>query len=248
MAWFRLEEMIWQEVQETVPDKCDLIFLPVGTIEAHGSAAVGTDNFIPIAIADYLGERFNAIVAPCVHYGITGSLYGYAGSLTVKPETLKSYILDILQSLSEKRFRRVVIVNGHGGNNGVLKDAAYAAFRDFGLKVALVHWWMLCDDVTTEVYGGPGGHAGRDETGFVMSIDPKYGKQDRYDPKMAYIKESGADVFPLPGSVILYSEDGVGGPDFDVEKGKVYAAKVKKKMGDYLADVFERWERFFPKD
>lgn len=246
MTWYRLEEMIWQEAQEIVPDKCDLVFLPVGTIEAHGSAALGTDNIIPIHIADYLAERFGAIVAPCVHYGITASLLGYAGSLTVRPETLRNYILDILQSLSEKRFRRVVIVNGHGGNNGVLKDAAYEAFRKFDLKVAVLHWWTLCADITEEIYGGPGGHAGRDETGLVMSIDPKYGKQDRYDPKMAYIKDSGIDVFPLPGSVILYDKDGAGEPDFDAAKGKVYATKVKQKMGDYLDDIFDRWRRFFP--
>ena len=246
MAWYRLEEMIWQQVQEVVPRQCDLIFLPVGTIEAHGSAAIGTDNFIPINIADYLAERFNAIVAPCVHYGITRSLYGYAGSLTIRPETFKNYILDILHSLKDKQFSRVVIVNGHGGNNSVFKDAAYDAFMQFGLKIAVVHWWTLCADVTEEVYGGPGGHAGRDETGFVMAINPKYGNKDRYDSKLAYIMDSGADVYPVPGSVLLYDKSGIGEPDFDVAKGKVYAEKVKQKMGDYLDDIFDRWQRFFP--
>lgn len=246
MAWYKLEAMLWQEVQEIVPAKCDLAFLPVGTIEAHGAAAIGTDNIIPIAIADYLGERFKAIVAPCVHYGITKSLYGYAGSLTVRPEIFTEYILDILHSLQDKKFRRVVIVNGHGGNNSALKDAAYRAFQEFGLKVAVVHWWTLCEDVTQEVYGGPGGHAGRDETGFVMSIDPKYGKKARYERMLAYKMNAGADVFPIPGSVLIYDKDGRGEPDFDAKKGKVYADKVKKRMGDFLEDVFERWAKFFP--
>ncbi len=246
MSWYRLEEMLWQEVQEVVPSKCDLVFFPVGTIEAHGSAAIGTDNIIPIALADYLGERFQAIVAPCVHYGITKSLYGYAGSITVRPEIFTAYILDILQSFRDKQFSRCVIVNGHGGNNNALKDAAYRAFQEFGLKVAVVHWWTLCSEVTEEVYGGPGGHAGRDETGFVMAVNPKFGNKARYDKKMAYIFNGGADVFPIPGSVLLYDKDGRGEPDFDIEKGKVYAEKVKKKTGDFLQDVFERWAKFFP--
>ncbi len=246
MTWYRLQEMIWQQVQEVVPAKCNLIFLPVGTVEAHGSAAIGTDNIIPTAIGDYLAERFNAIVAPCVNYGITRSLYGYAGSITIKPEHFKNYIYDILQSLHDKQFRRVVIVNGHGGNNAMLKEAAYDAFFNFGLKVAILHWWELCADITAEVYGGPGGHAGRDETGFVMAIDPKYGVKDRYDSQLAYTMCSGADVVPVPGSVLIYDKDGKGEPDFDVAKGKVYAQKVMKYMGDYLDDIFARWGRFFP--
>ncbi len=246
MAWYKLEEMIWQEVQEIVPAKCDLVFLPVGTIEAHGSAAIGTDNIIPLSISEYLAERFNAIMAPCVHYGITKSLYGYAGSINIRPEVFTPYILDILHSFADKKFKRCVIVNGHGGNNNALKDAAYQAFTDYGIKVAVVHWWQLCADVTQEVYGGPGGHAGLDETGFVMAIDPKYGNKARYDKKMAYIFSSGADVYPIPGSVLLYDKDGRGEPDFNVEKGKIFAAKVKQKTGDFLQDVFERWAKFFP--
>jgi creatinine amidohydrolase len=246
LNWYRLEEMIWQQVQEIVPDKCDLIFLPVGTVEAHGSAAIGTDNIIPRAVADYLGERFGAIVAPCVNYGITRSLYGYAGSLTIKPENFKNYIYDILQSLHDKRFRRVVIINGHGGNNAMLKDAAYDAFFNFGLKIAVLHWWTLCADITQEVYGNPGGHAGQDETGFVMAIDPKYGVKERYDSQLAYTMNAGADIIPVPGSVLIYDKDDRGEPDFDVAKGKVYAKKVMSRMGDYLDDIFARWQRFFP--
>lgn len=246
MTWYRLEEMIWQQVQEVVPDKCDLIFLPVGTIEAHGSAAIGTDNIIPTAIADYLTERFNAIVAPCVHYGITRSLYGYAGSLTIKPENFKNYIYDILQSLHEKGFRRVVIVNGHGGNNAMLKDAAYDAFFHFGLKIAVLHWWTLCADITQEIYGCLGAHAGCDETGFVMGINPRYGHKERYDSQLAYIMNNGADIVPVPGSVLIYDKEGRGEPDFDANKGREYGQKVMKRMGDYLEDIFARWKRFFP--
>jgi creatinine amidohydrolase/Fe(II)-dependent formamide hydrolase-like protein len=246
VTWHRLEEMTWQEVAAFVPKSSDLIFLPVGTIEAHGSAAIGTDNIIPISIGEYLAERFSAVLAPCVHYGITKSLYGYAGSLGIKPEHFAAYMLDILDSLADKKFKRVVIVNGHGGNNSVLKDVAHQGFRDFHLKVAVLHWWHLCSDITQEVYGSPGAHAGIDETGFVMAVDPKYGKKDAYDPKLAYLVEGGADVYPIPGSVLIYNKEKLGEPDFDVEKGREFAARVKARMGDYLEDLFDRWASFFP--
>ncbi len=246
MAGYVLEELTWQQAAEIVPAKTDLAFLPVGTIEAHGSAALGTDNYIPIDLAAYLGERFNAVIAPCVHYGITKSLYGYAGSLTIRTDIFCEYILDILHSLADKKFRRCVIVNGHGGNNDALKNAAIRAFEAYGIKVAVIHWWMLCANVTEEVYGGPGGHAGRDETGYVMAIDPKLADKKRYDPRMAYIFNEGAAIFPIPGSVLVYDKAGRGEPDFDLEKGRVFAAKVRQNVGDFLADIFERWQRFFP--
>jgi creatinine amidohydrolase len=238
--------MTWRQFAEVVPEVSDLIFLPVGTIEAHGSAALGTDNIIPIAIGEYLAERFSAILAPCVHYGITKSLYGYPGAITIRPAVFEDYLLDILASFAHKKLGRVVILNGHGGNNDSLKRVAQQAFQKYNLQVAVLHWWMLCSEVTEEVYGGPGGHGGRDETGFVMAVDPKYGSKEDYDPKMAYRFQAGADVYPIPGSVLIYDADGRGEPDFDVAKGKQLAAKVKAKMGDYLEDVFDRWRKFFP--
>lgn len=248
MVGYLLEEMTWRQVQELVPDKTDLVFLPVGTIEAHGSSCIGTDNYIPTDIADYLRDRFDAIMAPCVHYGITKSLYGYAGSITIKPENFINYMTDIVESLADKGFRRCIIVNGHGGNNSALKQVAHQSYNRFKIKTAVVSWWMMCSDITEEVYGSPGGHAGLDETGYVMSIDPKLGDKSAYESKMAYKFVDGVDVYPIPGSVLLYDKEGRGAPDFDPKKGKELADKVKKRMGDFLEDLFDRWVDFFPEE
>ncbi|MFH2055845.1 MAG: creatininase family protein [bacterium] len=248
MAGYRLEELTWREFADLVPARTDLVFLPVGTIEAHGATILGTDNVIPISIGEALVERFNALLAPCVHYGITKSLYGWPGGSTIRPEVFRDYLLDIMESFAHKKLRRVVILNGHGGNNSVLKDVAFAAFGKFGLKVAVLHWWQLCADVTEEVYQSPGGHAGIDETGFAMSINPEYGKAELHDQDAIYRFNSGADVYPIPGSVLLYDAEGRGAPDFDVEKGRELAAKVKQRCGDFLDDVFAKWAKFFPND
>ncbi len=248
MAGYRLEELTWREFADLVPTQTDLVFLPVGTIEAHGAAILGTDNVIPISIGENLAERFNALLAPCVHYGITRSLYGWPGGLTIKPEIFRDYLLEIMTSFAHKKLRRVVIVNGHGGNNSVLKEVAHTAFDRSGLKVAVLHWWEICSDITEEVYGGPGGHGGLDETGFAMSIKPEYGKADLHDTDAIYRFQRGADIYPIPGSVLLYDPEGRGAPDFDVEKGKQLAAKVKQRLGDFLEGVFAKWAKFFPND
>ena len=63
----RLQRLNWIKVKKLVPDKIDTVIFPVGTLEAHGSACLGTDNFIPETIAEGIAERLNALVAPVVN-------------------------------------------------------------------------------------------------------------------------------------------------------------------------------------
>ncbi|TET94781.1 MAG: creatininase family protein, partial [Candidatus Zixiibacteriota bacterium] len=87
-----LQRLSWLKVREFVPSTIDTILLPVGTVEAHGSACLGTDNFIPEAIALGVAERLNALVAPTLSYGVTRSLYRYPGGITINPKTYELLI------------------------------------------------------------------------------------------------------------------------------------------------------------
>ena len=58
----RLQRLNWMTIQRLVPAECDTVILPVGTLEAHGSACVGTDNVIPETIADGIADRIGALV------------------------------------------------------------------------------------------------------------------------------------------------------------------------------------------
>ncbi|MBM3314011.1 creatininase family protein, partial [candidate division WOR-3 bacterium] len=117
----KLEELNWAEFRRLVPRKTDAVLLPIGTIEAHGVTGLGTDNQIPLAIAERIAEPVNAFIAPSIHYGITRTLLPYPGSLTVLPETFERYVSEVAASLADAGFRRVVFLNGHGGNTDVLK-------------------------------------------------------------------------------------------------------------------------------
>ena len=243
---YKLERMLWQQVRDIVPSQIDTAVLPVGTIEAHGAACLGTDVFIPEDISEFVCEKFNYIKAPPIWYGITRSLYGYAGSLTVEPDNLRNYVLDLLKSFKAHKFNKVIIMNGHGGNNSVLKDCASIAFREYGLKVAVLHWWLLCSEVTKEVYGQEGGHAGIDETGYVMSVDPDLADKSYYTEDLVYEHVFAADVYPYPGTIGLYNNKGEGKPDFDYEKGKVYSVKVKEKVAETVKYIMDRWNANLP--
>ena len=239
----QLQRLSWIKVKELVPSPIDTIILPVGTVEAHGSACLGTDNLIPETISLGVAERINALVAPTVNYGITKSLYRYSGGSTITPETYSFFIRDILDSFADTGFKNVFVMNGHGGNNAALKDVAIDFHRERKINVAVIHWWELCADMTSVFFGHAGGHAGTDETAMVLAIDPALVDKKSYDPDLAYQFRPGADAYPVPGTILLY-KDGEGYPEFDMEKSHQYREKVIAAVGDFAEMVLFRWRKF----
>jgi creatinine amidohydrolase len=237
--WDRLN---WQEYRDLVPEKIDTVILPVGTIEAHGVTNLATDIVIPAKIAEKIADSINAMIAPPVFYGVTRTLYPYPGSLTVRPETFEAYMTELLCSMAEQGMKRIVVMNGHGGNNDQLKNAAFSTGRKFKTKLAVIHWWMMYPDLVKEIYQTEGGHAAVDETAMVLAADETLVKKELYDEKTTYLYREGAYVYPIPGTVITYKE-GTGRLDFDIEKARTYLDKICDKIKDFLLDTFEMWER-----
>ncbi len=238
-----LQKLSWLKIKELVPGKIDTIVFPVGTVEAHGSCCIGTDNYIPEIISEGIAERLNALVAPTVNYGITKSLYRYNGGSTIAPSTFELYVRDVLDSFADTGFRNVILMNGHGGNNASLKTVAYEFHHQRKCNIAVIHWWQLCEGMTKEFFGHQGGHAGTDETAMVQAMDPSLADKEAYDPELAYYFQPGADVYPVPGSILLYRE-GEGYPNFDLSQAMVYREKVIRTVGDFAEMVLARWRKF----
>ncbi|HWR81968.1 MAG TPA: creatininase family protein [Candidatus Deferrimicrobium sp.] len=236
----QLQRLTSPRVAQLVPSSIDVIILPVGTVEAHGAACLGTDNVIPEALALRVADRINGLVAPTVSYGITRSLYRYPGGITLKPDTYASLVRDILSSLSDIGFKHVFIINGHGGNNAALKETAANFHAEHKSNIAVIHWWELCQTLTEEFFGHAGGHAGTDETAMAMAIDPRLVEPEIYTPDMAYQVRAGADVYPIPGTIILY-KPGEGYPEFDLTKSREYFERVASAVGEFAELVLARW-------
>lgn len=237
-----LQKLHWLKIKELVPVSIDTAILPVGTVEAHGPACVGTDNYIPETIAAGIAEQVNALIAPTVNYGITKSLLRYPGGFTIEPETFQYYLRDILDSLARNGFHNIILLNGHGGNNTVLKSLAYEFHAESGRNIAVIHWWELCDELDRKFWGHPGGHAGTNETAIVQAVDPALVDEAAYDPEMAYWFRPGANVYPVPGTILLYEKD-TGYPQFDAEKARQYRDAVVEEVGSFVKSVLDRWRK-----
>jgi creatinine amidohydrolase len=239
-----MERINWIEFGQYVPAKITTVLLPLGTLEAHGVAANGTDIVAPVAMARSIAERVNAMIAPAIPYGFTGILDAYPGSFTIPEDAYRGYVRGVLLGLAKNKFKNLILLNGHGGGQtAILSGLAQEVGRETGTRLLVVNWWSYCSDVTFEVFGEDGGHAGDNETGYVMAVDPSLVQKERYRPDMAtpLPARNTWTAYPFPSTIMLYEED-QGYPKFDVEKAKTYFAKVNDKVACLIEDTIRKWD------
>ena len=239
-----MERVNWMEFRDWVPAKINTVLLPLGTIEAHGVAANGTDILAPVAMAREIAPRVNAMIAPVIPYGFTGILDAYPGSFTIPEDAYRAYVRAVLLGLAKNKFKNIILLNGHGGGQtAILSALAHEVGRETGSRILAVNWWSYCSDVTLEVFGEDGGHAGNNETAYVMAIDPSLVRKEQYKPDMATALPAPNtwSAYPFPSSIMLYKE-GQGYPTFDLTRAKTYFAKVNDKIAGLIQETIRKWD------
>lgn len=233
----------WQEFAELVPEQIETVLIPLGTLEAHGVLPNGSDNLAPEAMARDIAGNLDALIAPTLNYGVTGSLDAFPGTFSIDPETYAALVTEILTGLAGNGFRNLVVLNGHGGpQTAILQRVAEEVGRKHKVRTLVANWWTVANGVTLEVFGEPGGHAGSNESAYVQAIAPDHVRKERYDAAMASPREDGLSAYPFPSSIILY-EPGQGYPDFDPDKAREYFRRVNERMTALIADTISRWDR-----
>ncbi len=150
----------------------------------------------------------------------------------------------VLVGFVHNGFKNIVIINGHGGQQTELLDrVAQEVSLERKVNILVVSWWAACADVTQEVFGNPGGHAGENETAFIQAINPKLVKKDRYSDSLATANPApGAwSATPFPSSVGLYRK-GEGAPrDFAQKKADEYFRRVYACVAALVKDTLRKW-------
>jgi creatinine amidohydrolase len=239
-----MERINWIEFREWVPEKIKTVLLPLGTLEPHGVAANGTDILAPVAMARQIAARIDAMIAPVVAYGFTGVLDAYPGSFTVPEDAYRAYVRAVMMGFAKNKFKNIILLNGHGGGQtAILSALAQEVGRETGARILAVNWWSYCSDVTQEIFGENGGHAGDNETAYVMAIDPSLVQKERYQADMATALPAPNtwSAYPFPSSIMLY-EEGQGYPKFDLAKAKIYFAKVNDKVATLIEETIRKWD------
>lgn len=238
-----MERINWMEFREVVPSRIQTVLLPTGTLEPHGVINNGADNTAPFAIAQRIARSVNAMIAPTVPYGITGSMEAYPGAFQITEAAYRPFIKQVLEGLAKNGFRNIIILNGHGGpQTAVLNAVAAEVSAERRVRTLVINWWSFASDITKQVFGEDGGHAGLNETAFIQAIDPSLVHPERYKEEMAtaYPPAGTWSASPFPSSIGLY-QPGQGYPKFDQRKAREYFDKVTEKVAGLINEVVRKW-------
>jgi creatinine amidohydrolase len=239
-----MERINWMEFKDVVPAKITTVILPTGTLEPHGVINNGADNTAPFAMAKTIARRANAMIAPTLPYGITGSMEAYPGAFQITESAYRPFVKQVLEGLARNGFRNIIIMNGHGGGQtAVLQAVAAEVATEKKVRTLVINWWSFASDETKEVFGEDGGHAGWNETAFVQAIDPTLVHPEKYTPEMAtaYPTPGTWAAVPFPSSIGLYQK-GQGYPKFDQAKADLYYKKVTDKVANLIVDTIRKWD------
>jgi creatinine amidohydrolase len=240
-----MERINWMEFKEVVPTKISTVILPTGTLEPHGVINNGADITAPFAMAKTIARRTNAMIAPTLPYGITGSLEAYPGAFQITEAAYRPFVKQVMEGLVKNGFRSIIIMNGHGGGQtAVLQSVAAEVATERHVRTLVINWWSFASDETKEVFGEDGGHAGNNETAFVQAVDPTLVHPEKYKgAKMTtpYPAAGTWSAVPFPSSIGLYQKN-QGYPIFDQKKADLYYKKVTDKVANLIIDTAKKWD------
>jgi creatinine amidohydrolase len=246
----RLDTLTYPDVKKLLDSGVHSILFPVGTLEAHGRhAPVGTDSFIAEEISWRLGERMELPVAPTLNYGITSGLLPYPGSQRIDKKLYADLIYCIIDDFFEMGFRRVIVMNGHGGNTETLGNVAKELItKDYGKRhVMVIDWWNMDEEALKEVYDQPGGHAALDETAALVAFRPETLKPENRTDNDGWTFTKGVISVPYPTAMLYYSLEGDASPDFDKEKAGRFMDIVLAKLEGIISREIELFDESFGK-
>lgn len=158
-------------------EKTQTVLIPVGATEGHGAhLPLGTDSFQALDVCQRLAEQRALFVAPLISYGVCRSTSQHPGTLSIRTETLKCLMIDIVEALYRQGLRNFVVLSGHAGgtHNAVLIDAGEALLNLLPeAKIAVVTEYDLVageGDGLVETVGDS--HAGEIETSRILATRP----------------------------------------------------------------------------
>lgn len=235
----KLMYLTYREVKDYIENGYTRLIIPIGTLEAHGPhLPLGTDIIIPERIAEKIAERIKALIAPSIPYGITTSLLRYHGGTSVLDKTLEQSLIEIIRNFYAYGFELFILINGHGGNIEPIKNAQRTLWKNYRIRSIAIHWWIYVKEITQNIFGEIGGHAGVDETAIILATHSDLVKKTNMTNEV-FVFRNGLDVYPCPGSIILYREN-EGYPRFDVELAKKYFKAVVDSIASDILDLIDK--------
>jgi creatinine amidohydrolase len=245
-----LAEMTREQIRAIAAETT--VVLPTAAIEQHGPhLAIVTDTLACATIcqraAEIAAEQIAVTVAPPVQFGSSHHHFPHPGVLSLSNGTFIRVVAEICESLARSGFRRIVIVNGHGGNDEAIRVAARDVALIQPVSIAAASYWTiagpaLVDEGRAGEIGTLPGHAGAFETSLVLALRPDLVDRASYPPAVGSppyeidlshrptVLRAGVSLGSGPG----YTDDPAAA---SAAHGERFLAIISRELARFLVDV-----------
>lgn len=250
MSLLRLEELPWTEV-EALDRAVAVPILPVGAMEAHGPhLPLATDGIIAEAMAEEGAARLAArgltpLLLPTLHYTPAPFAAGFAGTLTLRPETLEALIVDLAGALARHRFRLLAVANAHldPTHRQALRRSSETAAAHGGIPLIVPDLARrhLASRLGEEFQSGAC-HAGRYEGSVVLARRPELVREElqrKLSPNPASLVtaiQQGKKSFEEAGGPLAYFGDPAAA---NAEEGEHTVAVLGEILAEAVLEALE---------
>jgi creatinine amidohydrolase len=136
----KIAEMNWMQVEDYLQHE-DRAVVPLGSTEQHAYLSLSTDSILAERVAVEAADPIGVAVLPVIAYGITPYFMAYPGTISLRVNTYLQVIHDILESLTKHGFKRIVIVNAHGGNTPAQSVCGEFLRDHHEVRIKWHDWW-----------------------------------------------------------------------------------------------------------
>jgi creatinine amidohydrolase len=238
-----LAETNWQAVART---QFDVAVLPWGATEAHNfhlpyaTDVIQCDHVAAEAARLAWSRGARVVVLPTVPFGVQTGQLDIPYCLNVNPSTQLAILGDVARALEGQGVRRLLILNGHGGNDfrAMIRELQPSVPKIF---LCAMHWWNVLD--SRPFFTEPGDHAGEMETSMILHVAPELvlpldqaGPGRERKARMAALREGWAWA-PRRWTAVT-DDTGVGDPSAaTAQKGAAFFAAVTERIGGFLVEL-----------
>jgi creatinine amidohydrolase len=136
----RIRDCNWMQVEQYL-EHDDRAVLPLGCTEQHAYLSLSVDSILSETVALDAAEPLGIPVFPVLPYGPTASFMAYPGTVSLQLKTYLALVRDVLDSMVTHGFKRILVVNGHGGNQPAANLTEYMMQENPAIEIKFHSWW-----------------------------------------------------------------------------------------------------------
>jgi len=257
---YKIIDMFPDEIDQCLAEGRDIAIIPVGSVEQHGPhLLLGCDSYITQAVAEYTAEASGGVLFPMIPFSWIGGLRVWAGTIDIRSRNEANFLEEVSLNILKMGFKRLMLVNCHGGGREIVFSVASRLFKKTGIPVLSMYPSMVYDAYPElhqewSKYGIKPGDWSAYEASEMLGGLKKLCKDDIIEKVKGFIdnavKEFGEEGSDFKPSAIkkLFKLGDVGhdylGETLHVAPRSIYSEEagmaVMKKLGEKLAISLEQ--------